>query len=386
MRPAETIAKLSSFEHRGAGTDAERRTAAWLASAVKTSVRDSHVEPFWCRPNWALAHAWHVALGLAGSLVAESDARVGGALILVALLSLVTDEASGLSLGRRLTREHASQNVVSEAESDTQVHLIVTANYDSGRTGLTFRDPIRKAHAALANATGRIAPGWRGWIVIAFAWLIVIAVLRLEGHRGTLIGIVQLIPTVGLVLALALLLEQASARFGSGANDNSSGVAAAIAIVKALDPSPPRHLRVDLVLQGAGDGGGIGLRQYLRSRKSQRNAPNTVVLGIAPCDRGVPRWFRSDGALLPLAYFRELQKLCESVAREDPGLGAHSHRGRGFTPALPARERRLPAIAVGSTREGGDALDSVVEFGLLLVDAIDAYVGKRTAPPAATPA
>jgi hypothetical protein len=383
MRPAETIAMLARFERRGAGTDSERRAATWLAREVETKGRSAGVEPFWCRPNWALAHAWHAALGVAGSLVTEAEAHVGGALILIAVVSLIADAVTGLSLGRRLTREHASQNVVSESDSNANVHLIVTANYDAGRTGLVSRGRLRAAAAAAAEATKGWGPGWIGWLAIALAWVLAIAILRLEGHRGTVIGIAQLIPTVGLVAAFALLLEQASAAFGTNENDNSSGVAAAIALVKALDAAPPPHLTVDLVLQGAGDGGGIGLRHHLWKRRKTRTAPKTVVLGIAPCARGNPLWFQSDGALVPMSYFRALRRLCEAVASDDPGLKAHPRRGRGSTPALPARERRLPAIAVGATGSGQEAVDVVVEFGLLLVEAIDAYVAART--PARTP-
>jgi hypothetical protein len=386
MRPAETIASLARFERRGAGTDAERRAANWLAKEVETKTRTAHIEPFWCRPNWSLAHAWHAGLGLAGSLVTEADARVGGALILVALLSLIADAVTGVSLGRRLTREHASQNLVSEGTSGANVHLIVTANYDTGRTGLVTRGRLRAAAAAAADAVKGWTPGWLGWLAIALAWVLAMAILRLEGHRGTVIGVAQLIPTIGLVLALALLLEQASAAFGDKENDNASGIAAAIALVKALDAAPPRHLNIDLVLQGAGDGDGIGLRRYLRKRARERTAPNTVVMGVAPCARGNPVWFQSDGALVPMSYFRALRQMCESVARDDPGLSASQRRGRGATPALPARERRLPAIALGSTGNGDQAVDLVVEFGLLLAEAIDSYVAARAPAREATPA
>jgi hypothetical protein len=386
MRPAETIATLARFEHRGSGTDAERRAATWLAGQVESKTRAASLEPFWCRPNWALAHAWHAALGVIGSLVTEADAHVGGALILLALLSLIADAVTGLSLGRRLTREHASQNVVSEAGSNATVHLIVTANYDAGRTGMVSRGRLRAAATAAADAVDGWTPGWLGWLAIALAWVLTIAILRLEGDRGTVIGIAQLIPTIGLVAAFALLLEQASAAFGTTSNDNASGAAAAIALVKALDAAPPRHLNVDLVLQGAGDGGGIGLRRYLRKRRRERTAPNTVVLGIAPSAQGNPVWFKSDGALVPMGYLRALRQLCESIARDDPGLHAGSRRGRGHTPAFPARERRLPAIALGARGNGCDAVDLVVEFGLLLVEAIDSYVGGRTPARQATPA
>jgi hypothetical protein len=396
MRPTETIATLASFEHRGPGTDAERRAANWLTAQLQSSAhRDAQVETFWCRPNWALGHAWHAALGLAGSLVADSSPRVGGALLILALLSVVSDAVTGTSLGRRLTPERASQNVVSESGGERpSVHLIVTANYDAGRAGLVYRDRFKRTADRLARLTGGRAPGWLAWLATALVWLIVIAVLRLEGHRGTIIGIAQLIPTVGLVLAMALLLELASAGYGPAATDNASGVAAAIALVQALDAAPPRHLTVDLVLAGAGDGGGIGLRHFLRGHN--RKAPTTVVVGIAACGAGDPCWYVSDGALIPLAYFSELRRQAAAVASEDPGLGARPSRSRGHTPALPARERRLPAIALGSTerparpddtvdRIDADSVDRTVELGLLLTDATDAHVGRRAAAAQPTP-
>ena len=57
--------------------------------------------------------------------------------MLVALLALIADATTGASPGRRLTPERASQNVVSLAPAkDARVRLIVTAAYDTGRTGL----------------------------------------------------------------------------------------------------------------------------------------------------------------------------------------------------------------------------------------------------------
>ncbi len=80
MRAPETVSELTKFTGRGAGSDAERRAARWLAGQLQDNGRRARIEPFWCRPNWALAHAWHVGLGLAASLVAVGSAPVGGAL------------------------------------------------------------------------------------------------------------------------------------------------------------------------------------------------------------------------------------------------------------------------------------------------------------------
>jgi len=123
---------------------------------------------------------------------------------------------------------------------------------------------------------------------------------------------------------------------------------------------------------------------------------NAIVLGIAPCGSGAPRWWVSDGPLVPLRYFTMLRRLCERVAGGDPGLEARPQRARGTAPAFPARLARLPSIAIGcldgvglaarshqrrDTPEALDdeTLDRAVEFGLLLVDAIDSFLATERA-------
>jgi hypothetical protein len=396
MRPAETTARLAEFKRRGTGTDAERRAARWLAAELDAPTRSVRLEPFWCRPNWELAHAWHVMLGLAGSLTSVGSPGIGVALIAIALLSVIADALTGRSPGRRLTPEAASQNVVALPEASAAqgptapVHLIITANYDAGRSGFAYRAPPRRQLARLANATHGLSPGWLGWTVIALAWLLLVAALRVNGAKGAPIGAVQLAPTVALVLALALLIDLAAADFGPAAGDNASGVAVAIAVLKALDVSPPRRMTVELVLQGAGDAQGIGLRRHLKARGTLTRR-NTVVLGIAPCGAGTLKYYASDGQLVPLRYFKQLRELCTTVANRDLHLQAEPHHARGATPAFQARLRRLPAIAIGALDQTGlvprshqredvvtaidpASLDHAVEFGLTLVDAIDAHL------------
>jgi len=396
MAALSTLSGLAAFSVRGAGTDSERRAAKWLAGELALGRGRTRIETFWCRPNWALAHSWHVLLGLAGSLVSVGSPRVGAALILVALLSLIADATTGRSLGRRLTPERASQNVIftpGAAEEGPSVRLVLTAHLDAGRVGLLFRRPLRNAAARLRELTRGLLPGWLGWLAVTLICLEAIAVARLEGSKGTAIGLAQLIPTVVLVLALALLLDQGTADYGPAAGDNGSGVAAAVGITRALAAGLPRNAAVELVLQGAGDGSAIGLRHYLRARKAELKPSSAVVLGISACTSGSPRWWISEGQLVPRRYFGALRDLAAAVAAEAPHLDARPVRSRGGSPVLPAAGR-LPALAVGMLDSHGlvpgshtraDTIDRVdpasidraVEFGLLLVDAVDAHLGRR---------
>jgi Peptidase family M28 len=399
MDTAETISGLTDFERRGAGSDAERRAAGWLAERLRQTGRDVRLEPFWCRPNWALAQAWHVALALGGSLLAVHSPRVGAVLILVALLSLISDWVFARSLGRMLTPERASQNVIGLPPQDARdrpVRLILTANYDAGRIGLVHRDGLRSAVAALRRPSGRLAPGWLGWLALALIALLAVALLRLEGQKQTIVGVIQLLPTVGLVLALAALVELATADFGPAANDNGSGVAAVLALTRALDASPPGHSAVEILLAGAGDGDNLGLRHHLRSRRFLRDH-NTVVVGLAASAVGRPRWWESDGALLALRHFSGLRQICRQLQTSVPELDLRPYRGRGSSPVLAARLAGIPSIALGrlddrelvpashqptDTPDNLDstAIDAIVEIGVLLAEGIDRYLQAMDRP------
>ena len=253
MSSAETISGLAAFDRRGAGSNSERRAARWLAAQLEDSGREVTIEPFWCRPNWALAQSWHILLGLIGSLLSVHSPALGAGLVLLALLSLIADALFGYSPGRRLTLERASQNVVARAHShgpQQAATLIITAGYDAGRMGLAYRDPLRTTGARLATLTGNRLPGWLGWLALVLGWLEGVALARLGGSSGTAISVAQLIPTVVLVLALAMLLDIGSADFGPAAGDNASGVAVAAALARALAAAPPRHAAIELVLSG----------------------------------------------------------------------------------------------------------------------------------------
>jgi hypothetical protein len=254
--------------------------------------------------------------------------------------------------------------------------------------GLVYRPAIRRLTARLSALTARRAPGWLGWMLVAFLWLLAMAILRDGGKTGAVLDVAQLIPTAGLVIAAGLLLELAGSPFGPAAGDNGSGAALAIALARALDVAPSGRLAVEIVLQGAGDGAMIGLSRYLNARRREPRA-GTVVLGIAAGGGGERRWWTGDGSLIPLRFGRRLDAVAQRSIGSRTELGAAPHRGRGVSPAFPARFAGLPAITIGCLDARGlvprshqpsdipdaldrGALDGLLEAALTLVDAIDA--------------
>jgi hypothetical protein len=392
MRPHDLVAGLAHFPGRASGTDAERRAARWLAEVLRAGGREADLQTLWVRPQWPLVLALHAALGVAGSLVAVSEPPLGLALAAAALISYVLDALGWVDLLRRATPSRATQNVISPAPArggrERIVRLVIVAHYDAGRAGLVWREGMRRAAGRVSGLAGGRLPGPATLVVLALALVVGIAGARLGGYEPGWLGLAQLVPTAMLLAALAVAIDVSLSGPVPAANDPASGAAVAIALAQALDRDPPRRLGVEVVLAGAGDGPSLGMRGYVSARRRRWPAEATAVLHLAACGRGSPRWWTSDGPLVPLRLHPRLAALAAQVAQEERHLHAAPRRGRGSGAGWRARVAGWPAITVGCRDEGAwppgshrhddvaehvdpAALRATLELCLALVAALD---------------
>jgi hypothetical protein len=398
MEPMETVRALVGFTGRGPCTDAERRAALWLARSLREGGREPEQDTVWVRPQWAWVYALHALLAVVGSVLLVSVPIAGLAVLAVTLVSLWLDLAARTPVLRLLMRRRATQNVRAPAPPRTPdqprpaVRLIVTAHYDAGRSGLVYRDSLRRA----ANRAFRgHAPSPLTVLLGAVAVLTAVAALRVAGGAETPLRVIQLAASIVILFALALLLDVALSQPVPGANADASAVAVALALTDALDRDPPKHLAVDLVLTGAGEGPALGMRaQIRRMRRRGLKREDAAVLELRPCGDGRPRYWTRDGLGLPLRLHPRLVELTQRAAEEERHLGAERHRGASCSSAYVARAAGYPAIAIGCLDAEGlapgahqhtdvpEALDpgamtAALELCLGLVDRLDADVGRR---------
>ncbi len=359
------VTGLARVAPRGPGTDGERRAARWLTAVLREDLeREARTQTVWVRPDHALVVALHAVAGAAGSVICVSRPAVGLGIALAALLSWLLDGLGLAHLGRRLTPARATQNLVSPPTAATGsgrqriVRLVITASYDAGRGGLARREAVRRATARVRAATGGRWPSAGAFLALALAAIAGLAALRLGGVDARWVGAAQLVPTVGLLGALALALDSVLSRPVPGAGDPASGAAVAIALAGALDRDPPRHLGVELVLAGAGEGPSLGMREFVRSRRKRWRAEATAVVHLAACGRGRPRWWVSDGPIVGRRLHPTLAGLARDVAESEPRLDARPYRGHGATGAWRARRAGWPAIAIGCLEDAGWPRDS----------------------------
>jgi hypothetical protein len=385
MDPIDIAGGLSRFPRRTAGSDSERRASRWLAAVLAASGREAEVETHWVRPHWPLVHALHAGLGVAASVVAVKQPAVGLALALAALASTVLDGTGVAHLVRSLTPARATQNLVSPPTAATRsgrervVRLVIGAPYDAPRGGVAFAERVRRAVAAAERlARGRI-PGPLAWLAVALALVAAAAGARLAGAEGAAVDAPQVVATLGLMTGIAALVDVSLSQSAPGAGEPASGAAVAMALATALDRDPPRRLAVELVLTGGGD---LGMREYVRARRGRWRPEATAVLQVAACGRGTPRWWVSDGPLVPLRLHPRLIALAAQAGR------GRRRRGHGAGAAWRARLAGWPAIAIGcrtddawppdarrppdvAERLDPAAMDAALELCLALVRALD---------------
>jgi Peptidase family M28 len=393
------IRELCSFEGRRSGTDAERRAANWLARRVRDGGRRVVVEPTYVHPQYGLVHALHCALGFAGSLVAIIQPAVGFGLVLLAAVSMYLDLNGRFYLLRRLFFRRASQNVVARGKNpDAPARVFICAHYDSARSGAAFQ-PKRVARAS--RLAKRLSLPIAPFRVLFWSLAILLPILgaRMAGIDSGLVSLLQLPPTLVLLVGVFLLTDVELSDVVPGANDNASGVATALSLAAELDEKTPKNLDVWLLFTGGEECQMEGMRSFIRSHRKSLDHESTYFIVLDAVGSGTVRYETGEGLAVTYDMDKRLVQLCEAVAEADRENGdrfdAKPLRQAFATDALPARLAKFRATAVTCLSDGSilpanyhrpedvpkridrKALDRAHDFTLELVRALDRDAGRR---------
>jgi hypothetical protein len=399
------IEQLCAIEGRGPGTDAERRAANMLAERLRALGRRVEVEPFFCHPQYALVHALHAALAVAGSLVATSVPALGFGLVLVAATSTYLDLNTRFYLARRLFFRRVSQNVVSPGSNpDAPARLVLVAHYDSARTGWIFSRALAQSKRLSERARVLLGP-FRIFFWGGIAPLLPILGARMAGYEPVWLALVQLLPTVILVIAIFLLVDIALSQVVPGANDNASGVASVLSAAEELGREPPRNVDLWVLLTGSQESLSEGMRSWVRAHPDELDRSRTLVVNVDSVSHGPVGYEVSEGAIVTVPLDRGLIERCEALASaqagpsEEPGAMPVSYAL--LDDALPAQVRGLSSITIRDgerspwyhtagdvpERVNAEAVTKATEFVCALVRLIDRELtrsgGDRAAEPAA---
>jgi hypothetical protein len=369
---------------RAPGSDAERRTAAHLQERLSALGREAETESLSVHPAWPLAYLIFAAAAVGASVLSVYVPVAGAALALAAALLTFLDAGMLLPTVRRLLGRRASQNVVSWAASDKPGAIVLVAHYDAGRAGLAHNDTTARRKATLSRLIRRPIGGLQP-LFWAELGVLACALLRLAGLDGTALTIVQFVPTLALIVAIALLADIALAGTRAGENDNASGAVLVLRLAERLGDAL-EHFDLHVLFTGANKAGAAGMRSFL-NRHPDLHRDGTVFLNVDQVGSGAVRYTRREGALVTLKSHPQLVKLCDAIAEEEEDT--RSIVGRSAGDASAATAAGFAAVTVtcrdqldyASGRVDERALERAEQFCVELIERLDAEVGPSIVAP-----
>jgi hypothetical protein len=341
---AEAEALVDEFGPRPPGSDAERRAGLHLASRLEALGREVETESFSVWPAWAAGYAVNAVVAIVGSVVAVSSATLGTGLVLLATILTFLDLSGIVPTTRRLFGRRASQNVVSWGDREMPGALILVAHVD---TGPLRPRPLRPMFLALLV-------------------LLACCVLRAGGMSGTFLTIVQFIPTVVLIVYVALLFDVALSPALNGENDNASGAALALRLAERLD-GELEYFGVHVLFTGSQKAMAQGMRAFLKAHRGELKPGDTVVLNLDALGGGDARLTKKEGPLLSVKSHPKLTGAVEveTVTSREPSDG------------YAAASARFPAVTVTGTADRLEeaALAEAEEVCVEIVESLDEELG-----------
>jgi hypothetical protein len=394
----EIVRELCSFEQRLTGTDAERRTANRLAERLDDIGLRAAIEPVYVHPQIGWIYAFHATLAFAGSLAAVEVPALGFALVLLAATSMYLDLNARLYLLRRLFFRRASQNVVARAAGPKPARLVVSAHYDAARAGSVF-SPRNVRLLTRVQGAFRVPLSPSRILFWSVALLVPILGLRMADVDSTVVSVLQLLPTLAILLAIFGSVDLALSKVGPGANDNATGVATVLSLAEELHREPPDNLDLWVVLTGGEESLMQGMRAFLAAHRDDLNPAETYLVNVDSVGGGEVRYVTGEGLAVTYEFDSRLTELAAALAEADE---ADADRFRaaplrhGFaTDALPARLRRIPATTITCLepaaqvppnfhtdgdlpdRVDPDSVTAAHDFTLELIRLLDRDVGRR---------
>ena len=363
-------------------------------------IRTVEVEPIGVRPAWALTHAIHAALAVVANVVSVYVPVLAVLILLLVTVSMYGDLTARFYLVRRLMPRRSSQNVTSRgSRPDAPARVVVTAHHDSARSGMMFnrrRRPPPRPLRRLRNLAGPLDLVF--WVAIAS---LLMAAGRLVGGfeqgEATWLTIAQFAATAILLVAVAMLVDVALSDPVPGANDNASGVAAALDLGRRLGSERLTNVDLWLVFPGAEEGLMLGMREWMREHASEIDPRRTFFLNIDSVGAGRVRFVSGEGFVVIYQHDARLVELGRSIAASSESADPDPYVWRVGTDGTIPTMRGFSGITICCTDEYGrvphyhrqsdtadhvepEAVAAAVDFAQALVEGIDQRVVPAALP------
>ncbi len=338
-----------SIGGRGSCTPAEREAGEYVANQLKSmGVQAVGSEPFQGAPSTYRPFLLSLGAALLGSLGAIFGSKpvvLAAAALLNALgvWGMLAESDLASNWTRLLLPRASSQNIVGQIAPAGPVRhrAVLCAHVDTHRTPVFYSS--RTWHRLFGLLVSGIFLS-----IVAGALVFTLGALFGWAWVRWLAWIVAPVQAFAFFLCLSADFTP----FSPGANDNASGVAAALDLARRLCQTPLANTEVRLAFTGCEEVGSYGMQAYLDAH-ARDFGPQTVYIILDEVGVGCPKIISAEGLIRKHNTHPRALDLARRAASALPGLGVVERAGEAYTDALPATQRGLIALTLSNEPQPG---------------------------------
>jgi len=335
--------RLSLWPHRGVGSEEEMEARETLITILTGEHGVDITEEGFVAPPSYLRFFWLTGLIACAAVLGAN--QMPAIMMLLGLLGFIS---FFLFMDWRVSpliwwgAQNTTANLVASKGHDQKDQrprlFILMAHLDSAPASFAYRPgQVRNFRTSVYVSTGLISLG--------------VIVPMLAGLGGS-VDIVTRLVIVGLIIGAQLLASIDFWRLGyvPGANDNLSGVSAAVSAASHLWRHMPEGAEVRLVITSAEEAGMLGAQHYWQTHREELKARDTCVVNLDTVGCKNLKYIEKSGGFTPVHYANVLTEtaatLCgvnESFAGITPG----THRLGDFDSVWFARDG-IKAVTLAS--------------------------------------
>ncbi len=195
-------------------------------------------------------------------------------------------ENTSFELVAFLLPKKTSSNVIGyiHAAKEIKNRLIVTAHYDSSRSGIMFSP--RFVRGFRNTFIGLVISLFLMFILTAMYWITHVLWLKF------LVAILAIDPIVTVVM---LIHREIKGDYTHGANDNASGVGVLLGIAEKFKKEPLDDTELYLVATGAEEVGMVGMISFVKHHQKLLN--DSLIINIDNCGAGHVSYIVEEGMM-----------------------------------------------------------------------------------------
>jgi len=314
---------------RGSATNKETRAAVYTQDVLSGLGYKTEVLPFRALTTFS----WLYFVFYTVPLIAW--------ILNIPILSLICSVLFFLDLNTfpvlsRIFPKRGSQNVYAFNPDLTGKKVVIVAHLDSSKAGLNFSPALVK--------------GFRNsFLVMAGSMILAPLLLFASFIWGGAFRWMALLPCLYLAFtALMLLHREVWNKYTDGANDNASGVAAALALASKCKNEPPNGVEVRFLLTGCEESGTYGMIDFLAKHGDQHK--DTFFINLDNIGSGNLYYMSGEGMFPVYKANAELIDTCSTVAGCRPELnvkqGVYNLLSTDATPLLARKYKAISFLAL----------------------------------------